>query len=184
MTSSLIGDVSSHCLGRSSGRPFVYGPSLACPQRVSQVSMGTMVCFLANASINPQTGSGNLGPGEWSEAYQIGLIPTRVKADSFQGFQNGASSESCPSASATGPMHDAQCGLVLDPACSAKQGFSLLATAAGANLQPQLRRLCSIRLSSRPTSGTAKLLLWLGGRQRSFSSISPVQVELASIPIG
>jgi hypothetical protein len=40
------------------------------------------------------------------------LIPTRVKADSFQGFQNGASSESCPSASATGPMHDAQCGLV------------------------------------------------------------------------
>src|SRR3954471_24489246 len=41
------------------------------------------------------------------------LIPTRVKADSFQGFQNGASSESCPSASATGPMHDAQCGLVL-----------------------------------------------------------------------
>src|SRR5204862_422614 len=35
------------------------------------------------------------------------------KADSFQGFQNGASSESCPSASATGPMHDAQCGLVL-----------------------------------------------------------------------
>src|SRR3954451_9776532 len=29
------------------------------PQRVSQVSMGTMVCFLANASINPQTGSGN-----------------------------------------------------------------------------------------------------------------------------
>src|SRR3954451_10451566 len=27
------------------------------------------------------------------------LIPTRVKADSFQGFQNGASSESCPSAS-------------------------------------------------------------------------------------
>src|SRR3954463_417539 len=42
----------------------------------------------------------------------LGLIPTRVKADSFQGFQNGASSESCPSASATGPMHDAQCGLV------------------------------------------------------------------------
>src|SRR3954471_21062279 len=41
------------------------------------------------------------------------LIPTRVKADSFQGFQNGASSESCPSASATAPMHDAQCGLVL-----------------------------------------------------------------------
>src|SRR4051794_2771438 len=41
------------------------------------------------------------------------VIPTRVKADSFQGFQNGASSESCPSASATGPMHDAQCGLVL-----------------------------------------------------------------------
>src|SRR3954465_9951363 len=41
------------------------------------------------------------------------LIPTRVKADSFQGFQNGASGESCPSASATGPMHDAQCGLVL-----------------------------------------------------------------------
>src|SRR3954463_12085273 len=40
------------------------------------------------------------------------LISTRVKADSFQGFQNGASSESCPSASATGPMHDAQCGLV------------------------------------------------------------------------
>src|SRR3954451_20975870 len=38
---------------------------------------------------------------------------TRVKADSFQGFQNGASSESCPLASATGPMHDAQCGLVL-----------------------------------------------------------------------
>src|SRR3954471_23756108 len=75
MTSSLIGDVSSHCLGRSSGRPFVYGPSLACPQRVSQVSMGTMVCFLANASINPQPGSGNLGPGEWSEAYQIGLRP-------------------------------------------------------------------------------------------------------------
>src|SRR3954453_13995561 len=35
------------------------------------------------------------------------IIPTRVKADSFQGFQNGASSESCPSASATGPMHDA-----------------------------------------------------------------------------
>ena len=32
------------------------------------------------------------------------VIPTRVKADSFQGFQNGASSESCPSASATGPM--------------------------------------------------------------------------------
>src|SRR4051794_15933729 len=31
-------------------------------------------------------------------------IPTRVKADSFQGFQNGASSEACPSASATGPM--------------------------------------------------------------------------------
>src|SRR3954466_1095280 len=30
-TSSLIGDVSSHRLGRSSGRPFVYGPSLACP---------------------------------------------------------------------------------------------------------------------------------------------------------
>src|SRR4051812_17672120 len=75
MTSSLIGDGSSHCLGRSSGRPFVYGPSLACPQRVSQVSMGTMVCFLANASINPQTGSGNLGAGEWSEAYQIGLRP-------------------------------------------------------------------------------------------------------------
>src|SRR3954467_13956752 len=44
------------------------------------------------------------------------LIPTRVKADSFQGFQNGASSESCPSASATGPMHDAQCGLVLGSA--------------------------------------------------------------------
>src|SRR3954463_3907756 len=43
------------------------------------------------------------------------VIPTRVKADSFQGFQNGASSESCPSASATGPMHDAQCGLVLAP---------------------------------------------------------------------
>src|SRR3954462_11330970 len=43
---------------------------------------------------------------------QTGVIPTRVKADSFQGFQNGASSESCPSASATGPMHDAQCGLV------------------------------------------------------------------------
>src|SRR4051812_34729855 len=36
-----------------------------------------------------------------------------AKADSFQGFQNGASSESCSSASATGPMHDAQCGLVL-----------------------------------------------------------------------
>src|SRR3954471_18076039 len=78
MTSSLIGDVSSHCLGRSSGRPFVYGPSLACPQRVSQVSMGTRVCFLANASINPQTGSGNLGPGEWSEAYQIGPKPNTV----------------------------------------------------------------------------------------------------------
>src|SRR3954447_5984858 len=62
MTSSLIGDVSSHCLGRSS-------------QRVSQVSMGTMVCFLANASISPQPGSGNLGPSEWSEAYQIGLRP-------------------------------------------------------------------------------------------------------------
>src|SRR4051812_10320135 len=42
----------------------------------------------------------------------IEVIPTRVKADPFQGFQNGASSESCPSASATGPMHDAQCGLV------------------------------------------------------------------------
>src|SRR5215218_7517269 len=27
------------------------------PPTVSQVSMGTMVCFLANASINPQTGS-------------------------------------------------------------------------------------------------------------------------------
>src|SRR3954470_10693095 len=75
MTSSLIGDGSSHCLGRSSGRPFVYGPSLACPHRVSQVSMGTMVCFLANASINPQTGSGNLAAGEWSEDYQIGLGP-------------------------------------------------------------------------------------------------------------
>src|SRR3954465_6776284 len=75
MTSSLIGDVSSHCLGRSSGRPFVYGPSLACPQRMSQVSMGTMVCVLANASISPQPGSGNLGAGEWSEAYQIGLRP-------------------------------------------------------------------------------------------------------------
>src|SRR3954451_6542712 len=43
----------------------------------------------------------------------VRLIPTRVKVDSFQGFQNGASSESCPSASATGPVHDAQCGLVL-----------------------------------------------------------------------
>src|SRR3954470_11333402 len=75
MTSSLIGDGSSHCLGRSSGRPFVYGPSLACPQRVSQASMGTMVCFLANASINPQTGWGNLAAGEWSKAYQIGLRP-------------------------------------------------------------------------------------------------------------
>src|SRR3954451_22342836 len=45
-------------------------------------------------------------------------LPTRVKADSFQGFQNGASSESCPSASATGPMHDAQCGLVLEEDCA------------------------------------------------------------------
>jgi hypothetical protein len=53
--------------------------------------MGTMVCFLANASINPQTGSGNLAAGEWSEAYQT----TETLA------------------------------------CSAKQGFSLLATAAG-----------------------------------------------------
>src|SRR4051795_9423158 len=69
MTSSLIGDVSSHCLGRSS-------------QRVSQVSMGTMVCFLANASISPQPGSGNLGPGEWSEAHQttwtLLALPSRV----------------------------------------------------------------------------------------------------------
>src|SRR5215218_4126490 len=48
------------------------------------------------------------------EADRLVVIPTRVKADSFQGFQNGASSESCPSASATGPMHDAQCGLVSD----------------------------------------------------------------------
>src|SRR3954467_1949247 len=81
-TSSLIGDVSSHRLGRSSGRPFVYGPSLACPQRVSQVSMGTMVCFLANASISPQPGSGNLAAGEWSEAYQstwaLLALPSRV----------------------------------------------------------------------------------------------------------
>ena len=46
-------------------------------------------------------------------SFRSRVIPTRVKADSFQGFQNGASSESCPSASATGPMHDAQCGLVL-----------------------------------------------------------------------
>src|SRR4051812_14662138 len=75
MTSSLIGDVSSHCLGRSSGRPFCLWALSGVPQRVSQVSMGTMVCFLANASINPQTGSGNLAAGEWSEAYQIGLIP-------------------------------------------------------------------------------------------------------------
>ena len=44
--------------------------------------------------------------------FESELIPTRVKADSFQGFQNGASSELCPSASATGPMHEAQCGLV------------------------------------------------------------------------
>src|SRR3954465_4405733 len=82
MTSSLIGDVSSHCLGRSSGRPFVYGPSLTCPQRVSQVSMGTMVCFLANASISPQPGSGNLAAGEGSEAYQstwaLLALPSRV----------------------------------------------------------------------------------------------------------
>src|SRR4051794_36410565 len=117
MTSSLIGDVSSHCLGRSSGRPFVYGPSLACPQRVSQVSMGTMVCFLANASINPQTGSGNLAAGEWSEAYQIGLrpllaLPSRV--------------------------------------------FLCWRPRQGANLQPQLRRLCSIRLSYEANLGNGE----------------------------
>src|SRR4051812_1881989 len=66
----------------------------------------------------------------------IEVIPTRVKADSFQGFQNGASSESCPSASATGPMHDAQCGLVLglEPVTAASKslllGIVILATAA------------------------------------------------------
>src|SRR3954465_14245348 len=35
------------------GAAFCLWPSLACPHRVTQVSMGTMVCFLANASINP-----------------------------------------------------------------------------------------------------------------------------------
>src|SRR3954452_25163715 len=99
MTSSLIGDVSSHCLGRSSGRPFVYGPSLACPQRVSQVSMGTMVCFLANASINPQTGWGNLGPGEWSEAYQIGLRPCLLCQAGFSLLATAAGREPATSAS-------------------------------------------------------------------------------------
>src|SRR3954451_1899284 len=61
-------------------------------------------------------------------AYQGGgreLIPTRVKADPFQGFQNGASSESCPSASATGPMHDAQCGLVSACLCLSEKILNL-----------------------------------------------------------
>src|SRR4051812_39567385 len=53
-----------------------------------------------------------LAPENHMRVLEAGVIPTRVKADSFRGFQNGASSESCPSASATGPMHDAQCGLV------------------------------------------------------------------------
>src|SRR4051812_827000 len=67
----------------------------------------------------------------------IEVIPTRVKADSFQGFQNGASSESCPSASATGPMHDAQCGLVLSVVCRAGGDRDLArATAWGARDRP------------------------------------------------
>src|SRR3954452_7558404 len=73
----------------------------------------------------------------------------------------------------------------LDPACSAKQGFSLLATAAGRE----------------PATSASKAVLYpveLRGQpreRRSFCSgsevasglsqaLAPVQVELASIPIG
>src|SRR3954452_20703807 len=140
MTSSLIGEGSSHCLRRSSGRPFVYGPSLACRQRVSQVSMGTMVWFLANASISPQTGSGNLGAGEWSEAYQstwtLLALPSRV--------------------------------------------FLCWRPPQGATLQPQLRRLCSLRLSYAANLGNGETSV-LARRVASglYQALAPAQVELA-----
>src|SRR5215207_8807811 len=49
---------SSSYLGRSSGRPFVSGPS---PPHTT-VSAATMACFLRIASIGPQRASGSLGP--------------------------------------------------------------------------------------------------------------------------
>src|SRR3954467_9196189 len=91
------------------------------------------------------------------------LIPTRVKADSFQGFQNGASSESCPLASATGPMHDAQCGLVLLARYNA-HGPEALGDLRRRNgsapsvLRPELLARLPERLATPPSDGG----LWTG----------------------
>src|SRR4051812_8399141 len=51
---------------------------------------------LLRAECTPEAGQNSHRPCQSSHPHPGLVIPTCVKADSFQGFQNGASSESCP----------------------------------------------------------------------------------------